>query len=437
LYISNIKLRNIRCFKELELNFNVDSETPEWTMILGDNSSGKSTLLKAIALGLCKDYQATNILAKMPGTFIRNNSKDSEIKVSLWQINGTTCEIRSFLDADFNNNEIVIGQAINPRKDLFYPFDQIFVCAYGATRPTESSILFDDNKQKYLINKSVSSLFNDNNFLNLELYLQRLKNDCADKNKTANERKDSIKKYYYLINQIEKILDIENKDLLDLTKQGLVIGGIPISSLGDGYKSTLTWVLDMIGGAVTANRYSINANLQGIVIIDELERHLHPSWQRKIVSLLRKTFPKVQFITTTHSPLVAAGMADIDNGKILVCKEGNYDLLDPSNIKGLRADQILTSPIFGLETTRNIETEKTLDELEDLVLKEKLTGKDQNKKNELEKKLSDVEFETGETEEIRKEQKKLNELIKILSEKNKELENKIKLAQSLNINIEE
>jgi predicted ATP-binding protein involved in virulence len=79
-----------------------------------------------------------------------------------------------------------------------------------------------------------------------------------------------------------------------------------IEMLSDGYKTSLAMVMDIAIRMVEANPDAGVEALQasGIVLIDEIELHLHPSWQQRIIGDLRKTFPKVQFICTTHSPQV-------------------------------------------------------------------------------------------------------------------------------------
>ncbi len=176
-----------------------------------------------------------------------------------------------------------------------------------------------------------------------------------------------------------------------LQSSGICISGpwgefMPIEAIGDGYKATLAWVVDFIGWAMFHHDSIVTRDdIAGIVLIDELEQHLHPRWQRKIIRLLQEQFTTTQFIATTHSPLCASGTADLN--------DKNYELIkfepsdDPSSIKseplsslrGLRADQVLTSPAFDLPETRNTEVEAMLEEFRELILKETL--KDDEKKN--------------------------------------------------------
>jgi predicted ATP-binding protein involved in virulence len=105
---------------------------------------------------------------------------------------------------------------------------------------------------------------------------------------------------------------------------------------------------------------------EGIVLIDEVDIHLHPTWQRKILNQLRQTFPNIQFIVTTHSPLVAASAKE---GELFVLKEEqNHVIVESvSSVQGWRADQILTSSLFDLDTTRDPETEQQLARYDELL----------------------------------------------------------------------
>lgn len=99
---------------------------------------------------------------------------------------------------------------------------------------------------------------------------------------------------------------------------------LPLHYLSDGSKSILAMVADIAYRMAILNPHLLENVIQetdGIVLIDEIDMHLHPAWQRKIISALHKTFPKVQFICTTHSPTVLTNVPReniqiLDNGKI-------------------------------------------------------------------------------------------------------------------------
>ncbi|MFL5245252.1 MAG: AAA family ATPase [Gemmataceae bacterium] len=151
-----------------------------------------------------------------------------------------------------------------------------------------------------------------------------------------------------------------------------------LGELGDGYRATITWILDLlawwflrsIAGQGEANRdlwTEFNpAMVEGIVIIDEVEQHLHPRWQRSILKLLRTTFPLIQFIATSHSPLCALGTTDLTNEAVdLIVLEPIDGQVQASTFdppRGKRADQILTSELFGLHTASDNATQAEIEE---------------------------------------------------------------------------
>ncbi len=102
----------------------------------------------------------------------------------------------------------------------------------------------------------------------------------------------------------------------------------------------------------------------GIVIIDEIETHLHPRWKMQIVGAFRRAMPGVQFIFTTHDPLCLRGMFD---GEVHVLKRDEiYSITEEEDLpgfQGLRTEQLLTSEYFGLLSTDDPDLERRLEEI--------------------------------------------------------------------------
>ena len=183
------------------------------------------------------------------------------------------------------------------------------------------------------------------------------------------------------------VLSLASDQKIRLTKSGFTVDGewgrrMPLRDLADGYKSTFYWVTDLWGWAVSHDpNKAMGEEISGIVLIDELEQHLHPIWQRYIIGRLREQFPKVQFIVTTHSPLVALGTADISDAAMvtLALEKGNRVSArneDPSEFKGMRVDQALTS-IFDLPTARSGDTGDQVLRFQELLAKVTLDQEEQ------------------------------------------------------------
>ena len=161
-------------------------------------------------------------------------------------------------------------------------------------------------------------------------------------------------------------------------------GVVSIDQLSQGMSSIIAWVGTLLQRMYDIYPTSPEPAAEGaFVLIDELDAHLHPAWQRLLPSLTRKHFPQVQYLATSHSPLVASGL---QMGELFVATreprkrpDGTEQLvatiavadIDP---QGLRADQILTSPLFGLMTSRSPEHHRDVDRYSELYVKKHRTA---------------------------------------------------------------
>jgi hypothetical protein len=107
---------------------------------------------------------------------------------------------------------------------------------------------------------------------------------------------------------------------------------------------------------------------EGIVLIDEIDAHLHPRWKMQVVQRLRQVFPRLQFLMTSHDPLCLRGLR---KGEVAVMKRDPEDrvmvITDLPSPEGLRIDQILTSEFFGLGSTRSPEDDQLFEEYYELL----------------------------------------------------------------------
>jgi predicted ATP-binding protein involved in virulence len=134
---------------------------------------------------------------------------------------------------------------------------------------------------------------------------------------------------------------------------------------------------------------------------DEADAHLHPSWQRELGERLRQVFPEVQFIVTTHSPFVAQEATD---GGLFVLRAGANGAVvadqPVASVRGWTASQVLTSPLFGLESTRDPETEALIREHAALTARERavnLTPAEKKRLAAVQRQLSATLSAPGET----------------------------------------
>ncbi len=401
MYITRIKLSNIRCFKDLDIDLKSGKKIKKWLMVLGDNGVGKTTLLRCIAIGLCDEASAAALLRDTSGEMIRKNEDDATIRIELKGMGTITTKITR--RAHFET----IKQETEPVDQ--FPWEKIFACGYGSNRRTEGDISYDS----YMVSDAVYTLFNyDYPLQNPELAIRRYA-------ETKEERKE-------ICRWLDEILMLK-KDSTRVTKVGIKVRDksgniIPLGALADGYQATLTLVLDMLGWAMLAGQKRKKSKLSGIVIIDEIDQHLHPSWQRKVISLLERRFPNIQFIVATHSPLCAAGLADLSDEKcdlqaLVPCKEGFVVNKLLSTMRGWRYDQILTSEAFGVPN-RHEGTQKLMDQIRAIYMKDKLTKKEEGELQNLLKKLKKYTSTGAEEESMRMTRDKIKRIRQELRREN-------------------
>ncbi len=356
--VTRLHLQNIRCFEELTLDLNGKS-----ALLVGDNGDGKSTVLRSLAMGLCDEASANGLLRDLDGKFVREGNQHGLIEVNLgnpqkprsWRYQ-TKSTVTSLTQAQFERIDQKLFQLLKSKgpKDLdqnSFPWRQIFATGYGAGVRLGGMEDYPD----YAAVDALYPLFVYDKLLqNPELAIRRL---VAPRGKKHNSARvlESIKEL------LRHILQLEDKDDFDLTKSGIFVtirgSKQPLSASGDGYHSTVTWVLDLLSWRYLYGSDNLT-DIHGIVLIDEIEQHLHPRWQRNIMQLLKDSFPNVQFIATTHSPLVASGCEDIPVHSL---KDGKSEEVRPF---GWRAEEVYG--MMGLSTSRAESFTETLEEYQKL-----------------------------------------------------------------------
>lgn len=366
MYISEIDIENIKCFEKLILSFeNNEKKLCLWNVILGDNSSGKTSLLRCIAIGLCEPTSSAALMKELSSEFLRDSDRPGIIKITLTDQQAEKYVITTKISQEHGTetiNQDIKGDRKKIQRDLF-------ICGYGIQRCGEA----DASYEAYSPLEAVYTLFNYYASLqNPELTLRRQSEQIIEK----------------IFKIIKKILMLDDSQYsFELTKKGIemveIVGQeqrrILLSSWGDGYSSTFTWIMDFIGWQIYADRLESTSDidqLKGILLIDEIELNLHPYWQRYFAKSLKDQFPNIQFITTSHSPIIAAGAADFSDAKLIAFKEEHGKVKSLENLpslRGMRIDQVLTSVAFGLYTTVSLSSVNDIDRFSELMCKTRNT----------------------------------------------------------------
>jgi len=149
-------------------------------------------------------------------------------------------------------------------------------------------------------------------------------------------------------------------------------GSVAFSELSLGYRTTLAWTADFAWRLMRQYPESNNPFAEpAVVLIDEIDLHLHPRWQLSIMRDLSQIFPATQFIATSHSPLMAQ-VAEKENFVLCIKRQEERDVVienDPNVVRGWRVDQILTSELFGGLGARSPEIEDLFVQRDELLAK--------------------------------------------------------------------
>ena len=384
--ISKLILENIKCFKKVKIPFEDNSSIKSiknWSLLVGDNGQGKTTILRSLAIGLCEKEGASALLAELHGGFLRDGENNGSIEVSLRDTNGEEYTIRTKITSDGSNESI----SQDPHNVERLNREDIFAVAYGSGRTIRGT----ESYEEYALVDSLYTLFNyEYGLQNVELGARRVHGEGENE-------------WSKLQDILKEILTLDDTSKIILEKTGLYVetekfGKRSFNSLSDGYQSLTSVILDFLNWKLLSSHDFNLGDISGIVIIDEIEQHLHPIWQRSIIKALSNKFPKVQFICSTHTPICVLGLDDLGGGSQLIKASyvnGHSDvkIFDlKQDFKGYRADQILTSDIFCLSDTRNIRIEKLLKEYNNIYIKNEAsrTNSEKNRLKEIESELKDL-----------------------------------------------
>jgi energy-coupling factor transporter ATP-binding protein EcfA2 len=357
LYLSKAELINVQGFENLTIRFTgKDNQVLMYSLFLGNNSAGKTSFLRCLALGMCDETGASGLIEELQSPFIRQGEKEAVISIELIASNGRYRIVTKV--KRINTSERIrqhyyslseAGAIIEIQPEDF-PWDNLFVCGYGAGR-----ILGEITKtyEKYRVPDAIGTLFRyDQPMQHPELSLHRLVMATRKQVGEHAVEQQILQRFLALIGEL---FMLTAQDRIELTEKGIQIinaeKAFPLLASGDGYKNTAAWVLDMVTWKILAARSLEPTEMSGIVLLDEVEQHLHPNWQRHLVRLMRQQFPKIQWIATTHSPISAAGTADLPDDEYQLLRfdrepQSFIQLVEVPSLRGLKADQVLTSTAF-------------------------------------------------------------------------------------------
>lgn len=359
------EISNLRLFKETpHFHHPLPEGVPgagQWIVLLGENGVGKTTLLRALALSLAPAAVGTKLLDdRLP--MVRNGGA-ARIRVSLGGESFQALVERSESDG----TERVVS---NERPD------RPWVVGYGVRRGNARGE--SDREPETGPFGALHTLFErPGSLYNAEKWLLDLRRRLLEESEVArNTRRDRVEGPERRIwDAVESALRrvLPGVTSLEPTSERIFIhhesfGRVRFDALSDGYLTTAGWIVDLIARWVERQRalgepvIELLREMVGVVLLDEIDLHLHPVWQMRVLEDVRALFPRLSFVATTHNPLALQGAR---RGEIFVMRRSTegagIEVVKQDIVPGYDVDRVLLEQ-FGVLHTFDHETRRLLDE---------------------------------------------------------------------------
>ena len=326
-WLDRIDIVNFKGIRRLALEFPVhrhEAERQPWLMLLGVNGVGKSSVLQAIALTFMRDRDRRRYVPDA-SQLVNRLQPEPEGRVELTFSDGARVRLGFRRDS--------AGCTVEGRPP------QLNVYAYGSTRlPPAPGDRSDDRPR----------LVRLDNLFDPRYPLSRAEDWMASVDHVPSRR------FGFLASALRTLLELDEDDRLVRTHGTLRIRQdgltLPMADYSDGYRSIVAFTTDLMLNL--SDRWDSISTAEGLVLVDELEVHLHPTWRMTAVARLREVFPRLRFVVTTHDPLCLRGS---ESGEVHVLVRDDdtreVEARQRDIPPGLTADELLTGAWFGMATT--------------------------------------------------------------------------------------
>jgi predicted ATP-dependent endonuclease of OLD family len=357
MFLRRVVLENVRSIEHLELDFGDDEDARRWTFILGENGTGKTTLLRSIALILAGSDALPELLGSA-GDWVRFGAKEAQIQADIVTADGEPRTARMSIRRDDT-----IGSMYSRNANLLSDLDRAFAkstrnyftVGYGVSRrpgDEKSTVIQGTSVFTNSRARTVSTLFSSHaTLVSVESWAMDL--DYREKAAFPGVR-DALNR---LLPNIELTkIDRKAGELIFQTPDGKM----PYRLLSEGYQNVAAWTGDLLFHITnTFGDYRDPFSARGLLLVDEIDLHLHPVWQRQLMQFIGDRFPHLQVVATTHSPLTVhqAGEDEL----YFLRRPGPNEPADLIPYEGaprnLMLHQLLTSPAFGVSSLDSVPVE--------------------------------------------------------------------------------
>ncbi|MDJ1482454.1 AAA family ATPase [Cytophagaceae bacterium YF14B1] len=394
MYIQKVSIKNIRSIQRFEMEF----ENPAgWHVLIGDNGAGKSSIIRSIALGLVGPEEILGIKPNW-NNWITWKEDNGSVELGIEPEEGI--DSQDSTSGIGRNFTLQLNFRREPEGNVFFDTttgvqNQVpaalwkgkegwFSAGYGPFRrfsggSTEMEKVFENPGYTRLA--SHLSLFGEDVALTeATRWLVTVNYKMLEQRANNATYRDWLEDLKRLINSTDFLP--HNTSLLRISSDGVVFkdgngAEISVMQMSDGYRSILSLTLELIRQMVRVygedkvfkdiREDKMIINLPGVVLIDEVDAHLHPTWQTRIGQWFTKYFPKLQFIVTSHSPLVCRAAEKGSIWRLAAPGSGN----ESGPVTGLNREKLIYgnildaygTEVFGASPVRSAESDKMLETL--------------------------------------------------------------------------
>lgn len=355
MYLKRLRLTGIKCFEQIELEFSHaadvdDDRQANWNVIIGDNGQGKSTLLQAAGACLVDEATASHLL-RLDG-WVRRSEDGVGVGTLEVEIEQTEDDKQSGRPPKEDRTDYRVTYAIvDGGSEVERGGHMTFIAAPTLIEPGPEDVqIFGDDvaervdeldflkrnafakadvpkngwlslgygpfrrqsgfsSQTALVESAQQrrflTLFEEGAALyDCTTWLKELERKAARSKRGSATRATLDEVRALIVELLPEIAQVEVDDGLGFVWRGRAS---TLEGLSDGYRSMFVLIVDLLRWADfhRPNPRTSLREIRGVVLIDEIDAHLHPRWQREVGFLLTKAFPRLQFVVTTHSPFVA------------------------------------------------------------------------------------------------------------------------------------
>jgi energy-coupling factor transporter ATP-binding protein EcfA2 len=407
MWVEHLDIANLRSFERQRFSFARGKDAPyRWVTLLGENGAGKSTVLQALGL-LLAGPEGAQTLVPRPVGWLRNELAPCELHIRIHpgprdpgpreprkrakHLDYTflvTGRQRLHRAGQVFTEPTIAGlpsRALTWLREHAFPSNEAgwFAAGYGAFRRlTRSQQLVVPSLEPQARYTNFLTQFNEDEPLaTFERWMVYLDYVIAKSPRGSTQARRQRELGIAAINRM-----LPGGTRFDgVSGEGRIlfdVGGqkVPTLALSDGYRSVLSLAGDLVWRLIQAFPQSAQPlHEEGVVLIDELDIHLHPHWQRDLAGWLREQFPALQFIVTTHSPFIAAGAGEDALTLQLTLEKGVTRVEPVATPAALSVDRILQSEAFGRLSPYSPRTQQVIDRYDVLIRKGKRRSRAEEK----------------------------------------------------------